>query len=273
MPNYAHNKNSCQDVHLEAQASAQARLPLPPHPLPPPLPTPLPPYNLNPTPKALLMLAPTWAENPPSMLCVNRPRTNTSLLRLAHNSDLASAILSVSHMENKFNKHFSCLWVLPNEEPFTDQFQWDMTSLARDAVSVGLVSKEHWFQTVTRTERARGGNKMIISLSAPNPNPSHPKARCRICLRHGEVGISGSHSYEDSVTPGKEDNFCAKLELGEQSPGITTFAGYSIPVYAVPGACTGPPNSSSNTPYSNRSDNTWIILRLGYRVDKNELST
>lgn len=50
-------------------------------------------------------------------------RANATLLMLARNSDIDSAIRSVRELEDKFNRRYQYPWVFLNEEEFSSDFK------------------------------------------------------------------------------------------------------------------------------------------------------
>lgn len=50
-------------------------------------------------------------------------RANATLLMLARNSELVTAINSVRELEDKFNQNYGYPWVFLNEVPFSDEFK------------------------------------------------------------------------------------------------------------------------------------------------------
>ncbi|KAI1793681.1 glycosyltransferase family 15 protein [Ganoderma leucocontextum] len=65
---------------------------------------------------------------------------------LVRNSELSSALSSVTQLEERFNKRFGYPWVFLNEVPFTQEFKEKMSSAISGPVSFGLIPKEHWYQ-------------------------------------------------------------------------------------------------------------------------------
>ncbi|KAJ7634998.1 glycosyltransferase family 15 protein [Roridomyces roridus] len=99
----------------------------------------------------------------PGHPCLHRERANATLLMLARNSDLAGAMSSVSHVEDRFNKHCNYSWVFLNEEPFSDEFKREMSNMTNGSVSFGLVPKEHWYQPqwINEDLAKAGRDKMV----------------------------------------------------------------------------------------------------------------
>lgn len=54
---------------------------------------------------------------------VNVRRANATLLMLARNSDVDSALRSVRELEDRFNRKFHYPWVFLNEVPFSSEFK------------------------------------------------------------------------------------------------------------------------------------------------------
>ena len=50
-------------------------------------------------------------------------RANATLLMLARNSDVNSAVLTVRDLEDRFNSKYNYPWVFLNEQPFSDDFK------------------------------------------------------------------------------------------------------------------------------------------------------
>ena len=51
------------------------------------------------------------------------PRANATLLMLARNSDVDSAVRAVRELEDRFNHKYHYPWVFLNEQPFSDDFK------------------------------------------------------------------------------------------------------------------------------------------------------
>jgi hypothetical protein len=50
-------------------------------------------------------------------------RANATLLMLARNSDVNSAVITVKDLEDRFNGKYKYPWVFLNEQPFSDDFK------------------------------------------------------------------------------------------------------------------------------------------------------
>ena len=50
-------------------------------------------------------------------------KANATLLMLARNSDVDSAVRSVRELEDKFNRRYQYPWVFLNEEEFSNDFK------------------------------------------------------------------------------------------------------------------------------------------------------
>ena len=50
-------------------------------------------------------------------------RANATLLMLARNSDVDSAVTTVKQLEDRFNGKYHYPWVFLNEQPFSDDFK------------------------------------------------------------------------------------------------------------------------------------------------------
>ena len=50
-------------------------------------------------------------------------RANATMVMLARNGDMDSAVQSVRRIQDRFNGKFKYPWVFLNEEPFTDEFK------------------------------------------------------------------------------------------------------------------------------------------------------
>ena len=50
-------------------------------------------------------------------------RANATLLMLARNSDVNSAVLTIKDLEDRFNSKYNYPWVFLNEQPFSDDFK------------------------------------------------------------------------------------------------------------------------------------------------------
>ncbi|KAI0738269.1 glycosyltransferase family 15 protein [Daedaleopsis nitida] len=65
---------------------------------------------------------------------------------LVRNSELESALSSVSQLETRFNHRFGYPWVFLNEVPFSGAFKEAMSAAISGPVSYGLIAKDHWYQ-------------------------------------------------------------------------------------------------------------------------------
>ncbi|TBU26264.1 glycosyltransferase family 15 protein [Dichomitus squalens] len=73
-------------------------------------------------------------------------KANATILMLARNSDVDSAVRSAMRLEDKFNSNFGYPWVFLNEEPFSDEFKLRIGNVVSGEVKFGQIPREHWFQ-------------------------------------------------------------------------------------------------------------------------------
>ncbi|KAI0298254.1 glycosyltransferase family 15 protein [Russula brevipes] len=73
-------------------------------------------------------------------------RTNATLLMLARNSDLDSAVYTVRALEDRFNRKYGYPWVFLNEEPFSDDFKRRVSNLVSGSIHFSQIPEEHWSQ-------------------------------------------------------------------------------------------------------------------------------
>ncbi|OCH85871.1 glycosyltransferase family 15 protein [Obba rivulosa] len=94
---------------------------------------------------------------------VTSRRANATILMLARNSDLDSAVRSVRELEDRFNRRFQYPWVFLNEEPFSDEFKTRISNVISGPVSFGLIPHDHWFQPdwIDEEKATVGRNKML----------------------------------------------------------------------------------------------------------------
>ncbi|KIP04630.1 glycosyltransferase family 15 protein [Phlebiopsis gigantea 11061_1 CR5-6] len=90
-------------------------------------------------------------------------RANATILMLARNSDVDSAIRSVRELEDKFNSKFQYPWTFLNEEPFSDEFKTRVSNVISGPVEFGLIPREHWYQPewVDEAKATAGRDKMV----------------------------------------------------------------------------------------------------------------
>ncbi|EMD36053.1 glycosyltransferase family 15 protein [Gelatoporia subvermispora B] len=90
-------------------------------------------------------------------------RANATILMLARNSDVDSAVRSVRELEDRFNRNFQYPWVFLNEEPFSDDFKTRISNIVSGPVSFGLVPPDHWYQPdwIDEERATAGRNKMV----------------------------------------------------------------------------------------------------------------
>ena len=90
-------------------------------------------------------------------------RANATILMLARNSDVDSAIRSVRELEDKFNSKFQYPWTFLNEEPFSDEFKTRVSNVISGPVEFGLIPHDHWFQPewIDEAKATAGRDKMV----------------------------------------------------------------------------------------------------------------
>ncbi|KAH9933691.1 glycosyltransferase family 15 protein [Amylocystis lapponica] len=90
-------------------------------------------------------------------------RANATLLMLARNSDVDSAVRSVRELEDRFNSKFRYPWLFLNEVPFSDEFKRRIGNVVSGPVEYGLVPSEHWFQPqwIDEERATASRNKMV----------------------------------------------------------------------------------------------------------------
>lgn len=63
---------------------------------------------------------------------------------LARNSNLWELVLSIRHVEDRFNNRYHYDWVFLNDEEFTDEFKRVTSALTSGKAKFGLIPKEQW---------------------------------------------------------------------------------------------------------------------------------
>lgn len=71
-------------------------------------------------------------------------REKAVMVTLARNSDLWSLVLSIRHVEDRFNHRYNYDWVFLNDGDFTDEFKRVTTALVSGEAKYGKIPKEHW---------------------------------------------------------------------------------------------------------------------------------
>jgi alpha 1,2-mannosyltransferase len=73
-------------------------------------------------------------------------RANATLLMLARNSDVDTAIRSVRRLEDRFNRHFHYHWLFLNDNDFDQNFKDRISILVSGEVTFATIPREHWVQ-------------------------------------------------------------------------------------------------------------------------------
>lgn len=66
------------------------------------------------------------------------------MVTLARNSDLWSLVLSIRHVEDRFNHRYNYDWVFLNDAEFTDEFKRVTSALVSGKAKYGLIPEEQW---------------------------------------------------------------------------------------------------------------------------------
>ncbi|KAI0073984.1 glycosyltransferase family 15 protein [Panus rudis PR-1116 ss-1] len=89
-------------------------------------------------------------------------KANATILMLARNSDVDSAVRSIRELEDKFNKKFKYPWTFLNEEPFSDEFKRRVSNVVSGPVEFGLIPHDHWYQPDwIDEEKAKAGREKM----------------------------------------------------------------------------------------------------------------
>ncbi|TBU53620.1 alpha-1,2-mannosyltransferase [Dichomitus squalens] len=78
---------------------------------------------------------------------MTQPKANATILMLARNSDVDSAVQSVTQLEDKLNRNVGYPWVFLNEEPFSEEFKRRVSNVISGVAKFGQIPQEHWFQS------------------------------------------------------------------------------------------------------------------------------
>lgn len=73
-------------------------------------------------------------------------RANATLLMLARNSDVNSAVITVKDLEDRFNSKYNYPWVFLNEQPFSDDFKKRVSLVVSGQVYFGQIPEDNWYQ-------------------------------------------------------------------------------------------------------------------------------
>jgi alpha 1,2-mannosyltransferase len=89
-------------------------------------------------------------------------RANATLLMLARNSDVNSAVITVKDLEDRFNGKYKYPWVFLNEQPFSDDFKRRVSLVVSGQVYFGQIPEDHWYQPswINETKATEGRHKM-----------------------------------------------------------------------------------------------------------------
>ncbi|KAI1793677.1 glycosyltransferase family 15 protein [Ganoderma leucocontextum] len=91
-------------------------------------------------------------------------RANATLLMLARNSDVDSAVKSVRRLEDRFNRKFGYPWVFLNEEPFSEEFKTRMSNVISSEATFAQIPNHHWYQPDWIDEdKARAGREKMVA--------------------------------------------------------------------------------------------------------------
>lgn len=71
-------------------------------------------------------------------------KIKATFVTLARNSDKNSILLSIRHVEDRFNKNFHYDWVFLNDEEFNEEFKSAVSAVISGKTKFGLIPKEHW---------------------------------------------------------------------------------------------------------------------------------
>lgn len=89
-------------------------------------------------------------------MIINVTRTNSAFFTLARNQDLHALAVTVRSYEDRFNSKFSYDWIFANNEPFSDEFKLQISSLCSGKVYFEQLEPEMWgFPDHINQERAR----------------------------------------------------------------------------------------------------------------------
>ena len=69
---------------------------------------------------------------------------NGTLVMLVRNRELYSALGSMRHIEDRFNRKFHYPWTFINDEPFTDEFKLYTRGMASGPVEYAVIEPEEW---------------------------------------------------------------------------------------------------------------------------------
>jgi len=89
-------------------------------------------------------------------------RANATLLMLARNSDVGSAVSTVKELEDRFNGKYHYPWVFLNEQPFSEDFKRRISIVASGPVHFGKIPEDHWYQPnwINETKATEARHKM-----------------------------------------------------------------------------------------------------------------
>lgn len=70
--------------------------------------------------------------------------TNSVIVILAQNKDLNKLRLTLREFEDRFNKKFHYPYVVLNDQPFTEEFKYYLSSQVSSKIEFGQIKEEHW---------------------------------------------------------------------------------------------------------------------------------
>lgn len=72
------------------------------------------------------------------------PRRNATFVTLARNSDLRGLLKSIQNAEDHFNRFYHYDWVFLNNEEFSEEFKYSISSVVSGNAQFGVIPREHW---------------------------------------------------------------------------------------------------------------------------------
>ncbi|KAI5962328.1 uncharacterized protein KGF55_003404 [Candida pseudojiufengensis] len=77
---------------------------------------------------------------------VSYPRENATFLMLCRNSDMYEVLQTVQIVQDRFNNKFNYDYTFLNDEPFTDEFIYLISSyITKGKINFGMIPTEHWW--------------------------------------------------------------------------------------------------------------------------------
>ncbi|QPG73332.1 hypothetical protein FOA43_000642 [Brettanomyces nanus] len=67
-----------------------------------------------------------------------------TMFTIVKNSELDELLASIQQLESRFNRRFNYDWVFVNDEPFTDKFIEETSSMVSGTARYGIIPYEHW---------------------------------------------------------------------------------------------------------------------------------